>query len=239
MSRLGSLDYERGLGPSVFIDLDYTITEERSIEVIGRELGLYREIIEILDSSSPEYIKSSRIASLLRGLHIDRIREIVSQKTSLKRGVDRLIRYMMERGFRIYVVTLTYKQIAETVIEKLSRILETAVPIRIYAPVLEVDERGLITGRVILEESSIRLKTPFCIECSLCKRYVVRRHGGGPVVSIGDARPDACMFIDSHIAIAVRSPSNRHVVRLNSDIVVSDFSDLDYIARLLRNIALL
>jgi len=51
---LGSQDYKG----SVFLDLDYTLTEERSIVLVGAKLGLDREIIKILESEKPEYIKS-------------------------------------------------------------------------------------------------------------------------------------------------------------------------------------
>jgi len=228
---LGSQDYKG----SVFLDLDYTLTEERSIVLVGAKLGLDREIIRILESEKPEYIKSVEIARLLKGLRIDLIKKIVYENTVLKKGVDRFISELINEGYSINIVTLTYKQIAEMVLLKISEVLDKDLSsIKIYAPILETDLDNVVTGRLIFDVSNQRLKTPFCIECSLCKRFIVKKFRMGKVVSIGDARPDACMFLESDRSIVIKSPSNRYIVSLNADLVIEDFSDLESIMRFIK-----
>lgn len=223
---------------SVFIDLDLTITENRAIDIVGRELGFEEKINHIFSSKKPEYIKSREIASLLKGVSIDLIKSIVYRNIKFKKNVDRFLKGLAERGYEISIVTLTYRQIAEAALEKLYDLydLEKNLIKQIYAPILVVDPNNIVSGEIIVPpELRNRYKTPFCIECSLCKRFVVRKYGFGRIVSIGDATPDACMFIDSQFSILVKTLSSRRITVLNSSMQISDFERYEEILRSLEN----
>jgi phosphoserine phosphatase len=217
---------ERLFKGSVFIDLDQTIIEERAIQLVGRVLGSEELILKILLSKEPEYIRSQKIAFLLKGLDLNYVLRLVYETVRFKRGIDEFIRFLIKNNFMINIVTLTYKQIAETIIKKFRDVYGFDITqfTRIYAPVLEVDGDNKITGRIIVPtELSLRLKIPFCIECSLCKRFIVRKEGFGDIISIGDARPDTCMFIESHYSILITSSTTPKIAFVNSSFIARDF----------------
>jgi len=219
----GSKKLFRGI---VFIDLDQTIIEDRAIQLIGRALGSEELILKILMSKEPEYIRSQRIALLLKDLDLNYLLKIVYDTVRFKKGIDEFMNFLIKNNFMINIVTLTYKQIAETVVKKFKDVygFDISLFTSIYAPILEVDEHNKITGRIIVPtELNTRFKIPFCIECSLCKRFIVRKKGFGEIVSIGDARPDTCMFIESHYSILIPTSSTPRIAFVNSNFVAKDF----------------
>lgn len=146
----------------------------------------------------------------------------------------KLLNKALERDYIIHIVSLTYRQFTDTIIRKLRDLYSLDVSrLASHGPALIVDSNGVLTGEILFDTVH-RVKTSFCIECSVCKRYIVRVYGSGRIVSIGDARPDACMFVDSDYAIAVNSHSTRTIVRVNADFVARDLErDLDKIYKFL------
>ncbi len=231
----GSRDGFRG---SVFIDLDQTIIEDRAIQLIGRVLGSEDLIVKTLTSREPEYIRSQKIASLLKGQDINFVLNIVYNTIRFRRGVDEFTDYLIKNNFVINIVTLTYKQIAETVIRRFKNDfgIDLGGYVRIHAPILEVDKGNKITGRIIVPaELSARLKVPFCIKCSLCKRFIVRIEGFGEILSVGDAKPDTCMFIESDHSILILTSSTPKIALFNSSYIAKDFVDaLEILRRIIK-----
>ncbi|MEM3831290.1 MAG: hypothetical protein QXS89_03765 [Sulfolobales archaeon] len=219
---------------TLFIDLDLTITRERAIDIIARELGIEDIVTLILDSNAPEYAKSSKIAMMLRGYDIDYLKDIVFRKTEIRDGVERLLKIALDKGYEVHVISLTYTQFTEAVMRKIEILYKIdSSMIRIHGPKLEVGPDNRVTGRIIVDPTQ-RIKTSFCIECTVCKRFLVRVYGNGRIISIGDARPDACMFLESHYSIGVRSRSTRTIVRVNADLFIEDFNKhLDKISEVL------
>lgn len=181
---------------SAFIDLDLTLTEERTITAIEKALGLDRKIEEVLSLQIVEEEKSRKIASILSGVSIEKFRE-ASSKTKVAPCSRELILELSSRSFEIYVVTLSYRQAAEAVLRK---IIDEKRNVKILSPELEV-YYGRITGKVF-GNSKIR-ETPWCIRCPLCKRDAIFSHRKHPSIAIGDSIPDVCMFLEADFSILI------------------------------------
>jgi len=181
---------------SAFIDLDMTLTEERTIAVVDRELGLGGRIEEVLRQNAPEIEKSKMIISLLMGREVEEI-ERAASKTHLSPCSRELIEYLLDRGFEVQIVTLSYKQVAESVLKKIT---DRWREVKIQAPLIEVSS-GKVVG-ISLEESD-PMETPWCVHCPLCKRRVSRNGKRHPSIAIGDSLPDICMFLEADISILI------------------------------------
>jgi len=181
---------------SAFIDLDMTLTEERTIAVVDRGLGLGGRIEEVLRLNVPEIEKSKMIISLLMGKDIGEIVRMAS-KTQLSPCSRELIEYLLDRGFEVQIVTLSYKQVAEAVLKKIT---DRWREVKIRAPLIEVSS-GKVVG-VSFEESE-PIETPWCVHCPLCKRRVAHSGKRHPSIAIGDSLPDICMFLEADISILI------------------------------------
>jgi len=181
---------------SAFIDLDMTLTEERTIAVVDRELGLGGRIEEVLRQNAPEIEKSKMIISLLMGREVEEIVRMAS-KTQLSPCSRELIEYLLDRRFEVQIVTLSYKQVAESVLKKIT---ERWREVKIRAPLIEVSS-GKVVG--ISFEESDPMETPWCVHCPLCKRRVSRSGKRHPSIAIGDSLPDICMFLEADISILI------------------------------------
>jgi len=181
---------------SAFIDLDMTLTEERTIAVVDRGLGLSGRIEEVLRLNVPEIEKSKMIISLLMGREVEEIVRMAS-KTQLSPCSRELIEYLLDRRFEVQIVTLSYKQVAESVLKKIT---DRWREVKIRAPLIEVSS-GKVVG-VSFEESD-PMETPWCVHCPLCKRRVSRSGKRHPSIAIGDSLPDICMFLEADISILI------------------------------------
>ncbi|MGB9725263.1 MAG: HAD-IB family phosphatase [Fervidicoccaceae archaeon] len=200
---------------SAFIDLDMTLTEERTIVVVERELKLDGKISEILKAPIDEKEKSKRIASILSGFELKYLQEIAA-KTEVSSCGKKLISELSERGFDVYIVTLSYRQIAEPVIRKLTGKENN---VKILAPELEVVS-GKITGNVI--NNYERIETPWCIRCPLCKRRSLLPFKRRPSIAIGDSLPDICMFLETDFSILIDRGSVPENLKRFASVIVFD-----------------
>ncbi|MEM4463533.1 MAG: haloacid dehalogenase-like hydrolase [Fervidicoccaceae archaeon] len=201
---------------SVFIDLDMTLTEERSIQVIDRELGLMGRTLEILKLPIPEEEKSRKIASILAGRRMDDVLS-AARKTRMSPCSKEIIESFIKRGFEVNIVTLSYRQVAEAILSNMGFLNR----VKIHAPILEVDESNKITGRVLIRSNII--ETPWCIRCPVCKREVSRKMKREPSIGIGDSLPDLCMHFETDIFILIDRGNipnglERYATHISSDL---------------------
>jgi len=180
---------------SAFIDLDMTLTDERSIIAVGRRIGLDGWIENVLSSDFPEELKSRKIASALKGIKLEEIACAASETRSSPCARETIYE-LSNKGFDVNIVTLSYKQVAEAVLEKLG--LNSKV--KIHAPELET-RSGIVTGEV--KFNGKKFETPWCIRCPLCKRERVLSVRKRPIIAIGDSVPDVCMFLEADFSILI------------------------------------
>ncbi|AFH42573.1 phosphoserine phosphatase [Fervidicoccus fontis] len=179
-----------------FIDLDLTITSERTAFVISRSFGLEEKTRQILLSREDEYIKSIKISNLLSGIDLRGINKAVLN-TKIFDCTEKLLNLLKEKGFEINIVSLAYKQ----PIQALFKYKLNISNVNIFAPELVVEREN---SKVIGVKISIgKIETPWCLNCPVCKRYIVRRNKDEFTLAIGDSIVDLCMFLEADKSILI------------------------------------
>ncbi len=181
----------------IVFDMDGTLLDGRTILFLGREFGFHKEALEIIESDTFQYIKSQKLARLLKGIHINDLMSVV-KKIPLTNGAEETIHQLKSLGYKTAIVTDSYDVVAEYFKEKLG--MDKAVGIKLI-----IDE-DRITGRI-----KMPLNCPTKEECnhpSMCKKSILQdlsREFGIPIsktVAVGDNKVDICMLQEAGLGIA-------------------------------------
>jgi phosphoserine phosphatase SerB len=179
-------------------DMDGTIIDGRLVEVISKKFGLYDQIKQIQnDSSIFGYIKTQKIASILKGIDEKEL-VIAIDSISLMKNCQNIINLLKKNNYKIGIITDSYTIAAKILMNKLGLDF-------VAANVLQISE-GLITGEVRMPLGWDKINCNCKI--SVCKRYhlemYARKYGIDMknTVAIGDTRGDICMVNNAGIGIA-------------------------------------
>jgi phosphoserine phosphatase len=179
-------------------DMDGTIIDGRLVEVISKKFGLYDQIKQIQnDSSIFGYIKTQKIASILKGIDEKEL-VIAIDSISLMKNCQSIINLLKKNNYKIGIITDSYTIAAKILVNKLGLDF-------VAANVLQISE-GLITGEVRMPLGWDKIN--FNCKISVCKRYhlemYARKYGIDMknTVAIGDTRGDICMVNNAGIGIA-------------------------------------
>lgn len=179
-------------------DMDGTIIDGRLVEVISKKFGLYDQIKKIQnDSSIFGYIKTQKIASILKGIDEKEL-VIAIDSISLMKNCQSIINLLKKNNYKIGIITDSYTIAAKILVNKLGLDF-------VAANVLQISE-GLITGEVRMPLGWDKINCNCKI--SVCKRYhlemYARKYGIDMknTVAIGDTRGDICMVNNAGIGIA-------------------------------------
>ncbi len=179
-------------------DMDGTIIDDRLIEVVSKKFGLYDQIKRIQnDSSIFGYVKTQKIASILKGIDEKEI-VIALESIPLMKSCHRVINLLKNNDYKIGIITDSYTIAAKILVDKLGLDFVAANDLQISG--------GLITGEVRMPLGWDKINC-YC-KISVCKRYhleVYARKYGVDIkntVAIGDTRGDICMINNAGIGIA-------------------------------------
>jgi phosphoserine phosphatase len=179
-------------------DMDGTIIDGRLVEVISKKFGLYDQIKRIQnDSSIFGYIKTQKIASILKGIDEKEL-VIAIDSISLMKNCQRIINLLKKNNYKIGIITDSYTIAAKILVNKLGLDFVAANDLQISG--------GLITGEVRMPLGWEKINCNCKI--SVCKRYhlemYARKYGIDikNTVAIGDTRGDICMVNNAGIGIA-------------------------------------
>jgi phosphoserine phosphatase len=179
-------------------DMDGTIIDGRLVEVISKKFGLYDQIKQIQnDSSIFGYIKTQKIASILKGIDEKEL-VIAIDSISLMKNCQSIINLLKKNNYKIGIITDSYTIAAKILVNKLGLDF-------VAANVLQISE-GLITGEVRMPLGWDKINCNCKI--SVCKRYhlemYARKYGIDMknTVAIGDTTGDICMVNNAGIGIA-------------------------------------
>ena len=179
---------------AAFFDMDGTLLSERSIFVIGRNLGFEKELLKILNGKQddiPSYVRSGQVAKLLNGFQIREIEEVFDT-IPLTKGVEEVALWLKKHDFISAIVTDSYTQLATRLAKRLGIDM-------VAGNLLEVDEKGVITGKIYAPlgwENHIKLG---CSKHSVCKLNALKTIAKTykiplkRTIAVGDRNPDACM----------------------------------------------
>jgi phosphoserine phosphatase len=179
-------------------DMDGTIIDGRLVEVISKKFGLYDQIKQIQnDSSIFGYIKTQKIASILKGIDEKEL-VIAIDSISLMKNCQSIINLLKKNNYKIGIITDSYTIAAKILVNELGLDF-------VAANVLQISE-GLITGEVRMPLGWDKINCSCKI--SVCKRYhlemYARKYGIDikNTVAIGDTKGDICMVNNAGIGIA-------------------------------------
>jgi phosphoserine phosphatase len=206
-------------------DMDGTIIDGRLVEVISKKFGLYDQIKRIQnDSSIFGYIKTQKIASILKGIDEKEL-VIAIDSISLMKNCQNIINLLKQNNYKIGIITDSYTIVAKILVNKLGLDFVAANDLQISG--------GLITGEVRMPLGWDKINCNCKI--SVCKRYhlemYARKYGIDikNTVAIGDTRGDICMVNSAGIGIAFM-PKDDCIGKHKNLIIRPDLMDmLDYI----------
>jgi phosphoserine phosphatase len=181
--------------------MDGTLLDGRVIYSLGRRIGLVSKIEEISQSSRIPYVKSQRIARLLRGLRVSEFITVV-KSIPLMRGAEETVRWLQKGKHIVGIISDSYTLATKVIADRLELDFHVANVLKI--------ENGVLTGG---------LKTPLGwerVHCScrqsVCKRYhlmrMAKKFGAEPsnTVAVGDSYSGVCMIENAGVGIWFNPP---------------------------------
>lgn len=179
---------------AAFFDMDGTLLAGRSIFIIAQNLGFEEELLKILSRKRddvPSYIRSGKVAKLLKGFQIGEVEKIFDT-IPLTKGAKEVILWLKKHEFISAIVTDSYTQLATRLAKKLGIDM-------VAGNLLEVDEKGIITGKIYAPLGWENHNKPGCSKHSVCKLNALKTIAKTykiplkRTIAVGDRNPDACM----------------------------------------------
>ncbi len=179
---------------AAFFDMDGTLLAGRSIFVIAQNMGFEEELLKILNNKRndfPSYVVSQQVVKLLKGFQIEEIKEIFGT-ILLTKGVKEVVLWLKKHEFISAIVTDSYTQLANLLAKRLG--IDIVAGNR-----LEVDEKGIITGKIYMPLGWEKHNKPGCFKHSVCKLNALKTIAKTykiplkRTIAVGDRNPDACM----------------------------------------------
>ena len=206
-------------------DMDGTLIDGRLIEVLSKKFGLYAQVRHIQsDESIPGYVKTKKIAAVIRGIE-EREIEIALDSIPPAKNSQEVISLLKKKGFRTGIITDSYSVAAQALVNKLDLDF-------FYANELKVDN-GIVTGEINMPLGWEKIDC-FC-KNSVCKRYHMEIHAKKicadirNTIAIGDTRGDLCMIKQAGIGIAYM-PKDKYINETINQINIPDMIGvLDFI----------
>lgn len=206
------------------LDMDGTLLEQRSVDVLCEKLGLMKEL-ESIDQLSTEiegYKVSSKIAQLFSGFQASTLETIVDTIPFVQ-GALKFIAFLKSRGFISSIVTDSYTLLASRVAHRLD--IDA-----VRGNKLEIVD-NVITGKIKSPLGWEKFDVPNCQRKAVCKLHAMTELANLYAISddhtlaIGDSRSDTCMVREARIGVAFR-PKDDFIVEAADVVIHTDFLDL-------------
>lgn len=176
--------------------MDGTLLDGRVIYNVGHRFGFRSEIEKISKSSRIPYVRSRRIAKLLRGLTVSEFTGIV-RAIPLMKGATQTVKQLKDKNCKVGIISDSYTIATEIVARRLE--MDFHVANRLEA------KNGVFTGLLKMplgwERIGCRCKQSVCKRyhlIRLAKKYSV---GQSNTVAVGDSSADLCMLESAGIGI--------------------------------------
>ena len=204
------------------LDMDGTLLESRSIDVLCRKFGLETKLGEIDKRSDrlENYKVSEVIAQLFGGMKASDL-EKAFDSIKLVNGAKEFIDFLRKKRFLTAIVTDSYTFLA-------SRLAGTLGIDLVWGNKLEIVD-GIITGRIIMPLGWEKQKK--CQKKAVCKLHAMyelaqkSEVGMDKTLAIGDSKSDFCMIERAAIGVAFK-PKDPEIVKIADLVVYEDFFEL-------------
>lgn len=204
------------------MDMDGTLLEARTVDVLCGELGLTDELKRIDRQARcvEHYRVSKAIARLFSGLRAAEL-ERAFDRIAVTNGAKEFVQFLKSNGFITAIITDSYTFLASRLVERLG--VE-----RVWGNELEIVE-GIVTGRVRMPLGWEKQRN--CQRKSVCKLHAMYELGNeysigkNETLAIGDSKSDSCMIENAAIGVAFR-PKDPEIIKVADIIVYTDFFEL-------------
>ncbi len=204
------------------LDMDGTLLECRSIDVLCRKFGLETKLAEIDRRSDllEGYKVSEIVAQLFGGMKASDL-ERAFDSIKVVDGAKEFIDFLRKKKFLTAIITDSYTFLASRLAEKLEIDL-------VWGNKLEnVD--GIVTGRIVMplgwKKQKKCQKKAVCKLHAMCKLAQKNEVEMDKTLAIGDSKSDFCMIERAAIGVAFR-PKDPEIVKIADLVVYGDFFEL-------------
>jgi len=219
---LRQLQERRDAKALAVLDMDGTLLESRSIDVLCQRFGLETKLREIDRRTDflGDYKLSEAIAQLFAGMRASEL-ERAFDSISVVNGAKEFINFLKERKFLTAIITDSYTFLALRLAEKLK--IDT-----VCGNKMKIVE-NVITGRITMPLGWEKQKN--CHKKAVCKLHalykLVQKHeiGMDKTLAIGDSKGDFCIIERAAIGVAFR-PKDPEIVKIADLVVYGDFFEL-------------
>lgn len=206
------------------LDMDGTILERRSVDVLCENLGLVKNLKEVDEKSKfmEAHEVSAEISKLFSGVEVSRMEEIF-EGMELVRGAKEFVDFLKARNFVTAIVTDSYVFLASMLAQKLGIDV-------VKGNELELLD-GIVTGKILMPLGWREEKQENCRRKAVCKLHVmndlIRVYSiqKNKTLAIGDTQNDSCIIQKARIGVAFR-PKVDSLTKLADIVVRTDFYDL-------------
>jgi phosphoserine phosphatase len=206
------------------LDMDGTLLERRTVDVLCGNLGLNERLMEIDRKAKfvDSHTVSSRIAELFSSIEASKL-EAVFDTISLVRGAKDFVNFLKSRDFVISIVTDSYVFLASRLAQKLS--IDA-----VKGNKLEVVD-GVLTGKISMPLGWEKEKQENCQRKAVCKLHAMNnlmkkyQIQDNRTLAVGDSQSDFCMIKKARVGVAFR-PKDKSIMKVSSVIIWTDFYDL-------------
>lgn len=204
------------------LDMDGTLLESRSIDVICQKFGLETKLREMNRRTDllEDYEVSEAIGQLFEGMRASDL-ERAFDGIGMVHGAKEFIDFLKERKFLTAIITDSYIFLATRLAEKLEIDM-------VWGNKLEIVD-GVITGGIIMPLGWEKQKN--CQKKAVCKLHAMyklaQKHeiGMEKTLAIGDSKGDFCIIERAAIGVAFR-PKDSQIVKIADLVVYGDFFEL-------------
>lgn len=206
------------------LDMDGTILESRTVDVLCEKLDLTEKLREIdrKSKSMEAYEVSARIAELFSGIKASRMEEVFDT-IALVRGAREFVDFLRSRDFVTAIVTDSYVFLASRLARKLDIDAVRGNKLELV--------NGVVTGKVTMLLGWEEEKRENCRRKAVCKLHVmndlVREYSiqDNKTLAVGDSQNDSCIIQKARVGVAFR-PKNESIIKVADVVVRTDFYDL-------------
>ncbi|HXT82804.1 MAG TPA: HAD family phosphatase [Verrucomicrobiae bacterium] len=202
-------------------DMDGTLLDGRLIEAVSKKFGLYDQIKSIqLDSSLLGYIKTVKIAQILKGLEEEDL-IIALNSLPLMNNCQNILSLLKKNGYILGIITDSYNIVAKYLANKLN--------MDFFAGNDLIITEGFISGEINMPRGWEKINC-FC-KNSVCKRYHLEFYAkkynikNENTIAIGDTKGDLCMLGHAGTGIAFM-PKDKQVDNWKNLINVPNLLDI-------------
>ena len=201
LSELGIIANKHKL---VIFDLDKTLIQQSSIEIVAREFGFEKKLKKLRRMRERGAIKDYDItlalAKFIKGKGEEDF-ERVFKKIKLSKNAVKVVEQLKKRQYYVGIVSVAFSPIVEYVAKKVGIDAENIV-----CPVLVKNREGKYTGEVIA-------KTRYyskCCDTIICKadgaKELMKKLDVKPeeCIAVGDGKSDECLFRACGLSLAYK-----------------------------------